>query len=64
MIIALNACFSQVRSEAGKKGAQAKRFFAEANAKQNQAIQNQHKNIYKQTNTTHSRTSSQNHNTC
>ncbi|WP_406604470.1 YdaU family protein [Bartonella gliris] len=60
---------SQVRSEAGKKGAQAKNntkqhvnnfaeandkqnvFFAEANAKQNQAIKNQNKNIYKKTKT-------------
>ncbi|WP_273754099.1 YdaU family protein [Bartonella sp. MM73XJBT.G] len=49
---------SQVRSEAGKKGAQAKNNtkqhvnnFAEANAKQNQAIKNQNKNIYKKTKT-------------
>ncbi|WP_273721082.1 MULTISPECIES: DUF1376 domain-containing protein [unclassified Bartonella] len=49
---------SQVRSEAGKKGAQAKNAikqhvnnFAEANAKQNQAIKNQNKNIYKKTKT-------------
>ncbi len=49
---------SQVRSEAGKKGAQAKNTskqqvnnFAEANDKQNQAIKNQNKNIYKKTNT-------------
>ncbi len=49
---------SQVRSEAGKKGAQAKNNtkqhvnnFAEANAKQNQAIKNQNKNIYKKNKT-------------
>ncbi|WP_455475007.1 YdaU family protein [Bartonella sp. B30(2025)] len=48
---------SQVRSEAGKKGAQAKTHikqsinnFAEANGKQNQAIKNKN-NIYKKTNT-------------
>ncbi len=49
---------SQVRSEAGKKGVQAKNAikqhvnnFAEANVKQNQAIKNQNKNIYKKTKT-------------
>lgn len=49
---------SQVRSGAGKKGAQAKNAikqhvnnFSEANDKQNQAIKNQNKNIYKKTKT-------------
>ncbi len=49
---------SQARSEAGKKGAQAKNMikqhvnnFAKANAKQNQAIKNQNNNIYIKTKT-------------
>ncbi len=47
------APISQIHSEAGKKVYNKKRYkkhfndFAEANAKQNQAIKNQNKNIYK-----------------